>query len=139
MTENVNPAPKSKHTLLPLLIILFLVSYGIMSLLVVEQGRTIDAQRNLIRSLFSDSSELSAMKGKIVQDRNARAAEAEAQGQAQTNAQPAPDTKPHPPAAQAAPQDNARNEHKKVGKPAPMRPPQDTSDTTDARRALISI
>jgi pyruvate/2-oxoglutarate dehydrogenase complex dihydrolipoamide acyltransferase (E2) component len=138
MTENVNPLPKSKHTLLPLLVILFLVSYGIMSLLVVEQGRTIDAQRHLIRSLFGDSSELSAIKGKIVQDRNERAAQAQANGQAQS--QTAPEAKPQSPSAPATPEENARNERKKVGKPAPLRPPQqDTSDTTDARRALISI
>jgi hypothetical protein len=132
MTENVNPLPKSKNTLLPLLIILFLVSYGIMSLLVVEQGRTIDAQRNLIRSLFSDSTELSSMKGKIVQDRNERAAQANAQGHSQAS----PEAQAQ---AQALARDNARNEHKKVGKPAPLLPPQDASDTTDVRRALISI
>jgi hypothetical protein len=132
MTENVNPLPKSKNTLLPLLIILFLVSYGIMSLLVVEQGRTIDAQRNLIRSLFSDSTELSSMKGRIVQDRNERAAQANAQSHSEAS----PEAQAQ---AQASARDNARNEHKKVGKPAPLLPPQDASDTTDVRRALISI
>lgn len=135
MTENVNPTPKSKHTLLPILVILFLVSYGIMSLLVVEQGRTIDAQRNLIRSLFSDSSQLSAMKGKVIQERNEHAAQAQAQAQTKE----APESKSQTPSAEAAPRENARNDHKKVGKPAPMHPPQDTSDSTDARRALISI
>ena len=55
------PKPKRKHSLLPILITLFLVSYGLMCLLAVEQDRTIAAQRYLIRSLLGDSSELSAM------------------------------------------------------------------------------
>lgn len=42
------------------LVLLFV--YGLMSLLVIEQGRTIDAQRTLIRQLFSDSLELTAVR-----------------------------------------------------------------------------
>ena len=33
--------------MLPVFVVLFLVSYGLMTLLVVEQGRTIDNQRSL--------------------------------------------------------------------------------------------
>jgi hypothetical protein len=54
-------APK-RNGWLPLLTILFLISYGLMTMLIVEQGQTIESQRALIHELFRDSSELSAMK-----------------------------------------------------------------------------
>jgi len=38
-----------------------------MSLLVIEQSNTINSQRLLIRQLFTDSAELSALKGKAAQ------------------------------------------------------------------------
>ncbi len=40
----------------------FLFGYLVMSFLVLEQGRTIENQMTLIRSLFFDSAELTAMK-----------------------------------------------------------------------------
>jgi hypothetical protein len=51
-------------TLLPVLTVLFLISYGLMTLLIVEQGNTIQSQRTLIQQLLGDSTELSAMKTK---------------------------------------------------------------------------
>ncbi len=56
------PSAPKRHGWLPLLTILFLISYGLMTMLIVEQGQTIESQRALIRELFRDSSELSAMK-----------------------------------------------------------------------------
>ena len=41
---------------------IFLFGYLVMSCLIFEQGRTIESQKLLIRSLFFDSSELTAMK-----------------------------------------------------------------------------
>ena len=35
--------------MLPLLVVLFIVSYGILTLLVFEQGQTIESQRSLLR------------------------------------------------------------------------------------------
>ncbi len=51
-----------------MLTILFLISYGLMTMLIVEQGRTIESQRALIRELFRDSKELSAVKMKAAQE-----------------------------------------------------------------------
>ena len=48
-------APKKKRSLLPLLTVLFLFSYGLMTVLVVEQGSTIQSQRNMIQVLMRDS------------------------------------------------------------------------------------
>jgi len=123
---------KTKHSMLPLLVVLFLISYGLMALLVVEQDRTIQAQRGLIRQLFTDSTQLSAMKGEAVQKQRA-----EAQAQAEANAHSQAQT----PSTQAAPRDNAKSERKagKMRRPAPQKPPQDTADEADVRRALISI
>jgi hypothetical protein len=79
--------PKRKHTLLPVLVVLFLISYGLMSMLAVEQDRTIASQRSLITALLSDSTELSNLKGKLFQKQYAEAqaqAKAGASSQAQT-------------------------------------------------------
>lgn len=62
MSEN-SPKTSKKHTFLPVLTVLFLISYGLMTMLIVEQGNTIESQRLLIKQLFSDSAELTAMKG----------------------------------------------------------------------------
>lgn len=58
----IDAQPPKKRTWLPLLTVLFLISYGLMTMLIVEQGATIESQRALIRELFRDSTELSAMK-----------------------------------------------------------------------------
>lgn len=44
------------------LTLILAVVYVFMSLLVFEQGRTIESQRELIRALFQDSLELTHMK-----------------------------------------------------------------------------
>ena len=53
--------------MLPILTVLFLLSYGLMTLLIVEQGSTIQSQRAMIQLLLGDSSELFAMKAKNAQ------------------------------------------------------------------------
>lgn len=73
MSENSTITPKKKNTLLPLLTVLFLVAYGMMTMLIVEQGNTIESQRLLIKQLFSDSNELSALKGHEAQKHHAPA------------------------------------------------------------------
>ena len=60
----VQPVAPKKHSWLPVLVVLFLISYGFMTMLIVEQGRTIENQRTLIHELFKDASELSAAKTK---------------------------------------------------------------------------
>ncbi len=122
--------------MLPVLTVLFLVSYGLMTLLIVEQGTTIQAQRSLIQQLLSDSTELSALKGK------AKLAEQAAQAQNQTaQAQPQSDPELQAPSTQAAPVDKTRSANKggKVQRPQPERPPMPASDIADSRRSLMSI
>jgi cytoskeletal protein RodZ len=62
MTPSIPSVPSKKQGWLPLLVVLFLISYGLMTMLIVEQGQTIESQRALIRELFVDSKELSAVK-----------------------------------------------------------------------------
>jgi hypothetical protein len=109
--------------------VLFLVSYGLMAMLVVEQGRTIDNQRGLIRSLFSDSSELVHLKDKVLKKQHA-----EAQAQA-----PAKDrSETQTPSTRVSPRDNAKNSHKPDELRKPPRPPAD-SEMLDARRTVWTI
>src|SRR4051812_31643995 len=53
---------KPRPTMLPLLIVLFLTSYGLLTALVVRQSKTINSQRSLIHLLFKDNLHLTAKK-----------------------------------------------------------------------------
>jgi hypothetical protein len=132
-TDHASVMPKPKQSsMLPLLTVLFLISYGLMAMLVVEQGRTIDSQSYLIKELFRDSSELTGMKSNLFQKQRAQAqAQAEANAHSQAQA----------PSSQVAPRDNAKSNRNpgKLRRPAPLRPPRNTSDVADERRALFSI
>lgn len=127
-----NAKPKRKSSLLPVLVVLFLLSYSLMTMLIVEQGRTIESQRSLIQSLFTDSSELSHMKNEAIQKQRAAAqaqAEAKAHSQVQT-----PST-----------QDKARDHRgadrnaDKLLRPAPPRFPRGGDALEDVRRVVVSI
>jgi hypothetical protein len=61
------PVQRKKHNMLPVLVVLFLISYGLMTMLIIEQGRTIESQRALIHELYHDSEELAAIKSRTLQ------------------------------------------------------------------------
>jgi hypothetical protein len=133
-----NATRKSSRSLLPVLTILFLVSYGLLTMLVVEQGRTIDSQRSLIHLLFSDSVQLSSIKGKAAQKQN----DAQARAQAQKKS-PLAQATPSDPGTQSPsihqPQAGAKNQStSKTGRPLPQKPPKETVDQGDDRRILIT-
>jgi hypothetical protein len=152
------PAADKKHGWLPLLIVLFLISYGLMTMLIVEQGQTIESQRVLIRELFRDSTELSTLKKKG-QEGAARSQAIQApviqapstqtpSTQAPTSQAPstqAPSTQARStqaptsqaPSSQAGPQHRTQNE---AGKQKPFRmPSKPASDLVDDVRTLITI
>ena len=58
-------ARKPRRSKLPLLAILFMISYGLLTTLVVRQGRTINSQRNLIHLLFKDRIQGAAIRAHI--------------------------------------------------------------------------
>jgi uncharacterized membrane protein len=122
--------------MLPVLVVLFLVSYGLMTLLIVEQGTTIQAQRSLIQQLLGDSTELSQLKGKVKQAEQAAPAQAES---AQVQAPTDPEIKA--PSTQVAPAEKTHSANKggKVRRLEPERPPMPASDIADVRRSLKSI
>jgi hypothetical protein len=116
--------------MLPVLVVLFVISYSLMTMLIVEQGRTIQTQRGLIQSLFSDSSELSHMKSQAIQKQRAAAqaqAEAKAHSQVQT------------PSTQDKSPSGADRNASKVQKPAPPRYPAGGDALQDVRRVVLSI
>ena len=119
---------KPKRSALPTLVVLFLVSYGLLTVLVVEQGRTIDNQRGLIQLLFSDSSELAHLKGKMPKQHAEATAQAPAKDRSQAQA----------PSTQVPPRDNAKDKRKAGKLP---KPPVSSPDTavTDARRTVWTI
>jgi hypothetical protein len=128
---------KSKHSLLPLLVVLFLISYGLLALLVVEQGRTIDAQGVLINQLFSDSVELTSLKGKNFQQQHPKSkTPPRPRSQAQT-----PSTQIQTPSSQEVPRNNVVSQRKgsKLQKKAPQKPPQAEADSPDDRRSKSLI
>ena len=133
-----NATRKTSRSLLPVLTILFLVSYGLLTMLVVEQGRTIDSQRNLIHLLFSDSVQLSSIKGKAAQKQND--AQAQARAQAQKKSPPAQAAPSDPGTQSHQPQAGAKNQStSKFTRPLPQRPPKSSVDQGDDRRTLIKI
>jgi hypothetical protein len=74
-----SPSPKPRHSALPILVVLFVISYSLMTLLVFEQARTIESQRGLIHSLFQDSSQLNRLKIEAIQAQQRAAAQAQAE------------------------------------------------------------
>ena len=140
-----NAVPKKKRSLLPLLTVVFLFSYGLMTMLIVEQGSVIQSQRNLIKILMTDSTELWTMKGKAVVDQ--QTARTKAQGHApapsaQTPSTQTPSTQTpstQAPSTQAAPQLHSQGQTGRIGKPQTQLPPVPASDLIDQRRALRTI
>ena len=128
------PRPRSKHTLLPILTVLFLISYGLMTLLIVEQGSTIQSQRTLIQQLIGDSTELAGLKGKAVQEKHEKQAQAAAPP---TQAQQTPTVEA--PSTQATPSEKPHAAQNKAHRPLPEKPPVPASDIADSRRTLLSI
>lgn len=132
--------PKKRWSLLPLLVVLFLFSYGLMTLLIVEQGHTIQSQRSLIIDLFHDSATLTAIQGRIVHDNQTAQAEAKKNKQAQSNQTPSTQAQSNQtPSTQAVPQHRSKQSSGRTAKPNMQLPPKPASDLLDRRRALSTI
>jgi uncharacterized membrane protein len=145
-----------KRSLLPLLTVLFVFSYGLMTLLIVEQGSVIQSQRNLIKVLGRDSTELWAARGKAIGDQQTAKAPAQNRAQApstqekhsaqapssQTPSTQTPSTRTpsaQDPSTQAVPQRRFQSRTGKIAKPVPQAPPVPASDLVDRRRSLDTI
>jgi hypothetical protein len=111
------------------LTILFLFSYGLMTVLIVEQGSVIQSQRNLIKVLTRDSTELWMGKGKAIGDQQTARSHAQSRAQAPSSQVPSSQA----PLSRVVPQRHAQSRTGKVLPPVPA------SDLVDRRRALTSI
>lgn len=127
------PKKTSRTALLPLLIVLFLMSYAILAMLVIEQGRTIESQRGLLREMLKDSNQLAAMKSKL--------ANAEAKrSQNKTTAEAEP-KEPDSGNSGAAPKGSGKNA-KRPGKASrsmkeiPQKPAADLEDVRRSTRVI---
>jgi hypothetical protein len=130
--------PKKNHGWLPLLTVLFMISYGLMTMLIIEQGQTIESQRALIRELFRDSAELSATKLKALQESRAHAAQSAAPRNPSAPTQaPSTQAQRQAPSSQVIPQQRAQIQ---IGPKSQFQmPSKPASDLQDNRRALVTI
>ena len=163
-----NHAAPKKHNLLPVLIVLFLISYGLMTLLIVEQGRTIESQRTMIHELLHDSAELAAVRSRTLQESAAVGQQQQAQMQVpqMTPSAKAPSTQiqtpstqtqsnqvqskqvqstqippvhtQSAPSAQVTPRSRVQH-HQKAAQPELQIPTRPASDLADDRRAVKTI
>jgi hypothetical protein len=153
--------PKKKRTLLPLLTLVFMASYGLMTLLIVEQGSTIQSQRNLIQVLLTDSRQLWALKGRALSDK--LTADKLAQSQAKKSFTQTPLSHAQTPSTQTqstqsqstktpstqipstqipstqVPRHHSPGRAGKGAKPYTQVPPMPASDLGDQRRELITL
>jgi hypothetical protein len=136
--QAIPAATPKKHSLLPLLTVLFMISYGLMTMLIVEQGQTIESQRALIRELFRDSTELSAVKLKAQQEAHAALAHnPSSQAENSSTQTPSTQAQSNAPSSQVIPQQRMQNQAKPKSQiQMPSRP---ASDLQDARRAVIML
>jgi hypothetical protein len=138
------------------LTVLFLISYGLMTMLIVEQGATIESQRALLRELYRDSEELSALRVKAQQEKSVADAQHHGQsGKTQNSVTQNPSTQvpltqtpstqipsaqaptTATPSSQAAQQHRTKNQTQK--KPEFQMPTKPASDLIDDPRTLNVI
>ena len=138
------PVPRKKRGWLPLLTVLFCLSYGLMTMLIVEQGSTIESQRTLIRELFRDSTELAGLKLRAQQERilAGKNPSPSPKTQAPVTRNPSIQVPSSQAPTQQAPSSQAARPRQKQAeqqKPQFQMPSRPAADLSDNRRALITI
>ena len=91
------------------IMVLLLVAVPLLALLIVQQGRVIDAQKLLIRQLSSDSQQLNAFRVRELQNRNKQGQRSA--GKPESNV----------PRAESSPQPGAAPEQKNLNRPESKR------------------
>jgi competence protein ComGC len=155
MDSIANAATKHKRklTALPLLVVLFVISYLLLTKLVIEQDKTIDSQRSMIHMLFKDNVYLSRLhkhagalsKKPKSQDHSQLQAQNPASQNAASESALNQESSSQIPLAQVpskvGPQANAKTERRtrKAEKAIPASPPPEPTDPSDQRRVSFSI
>jgi len=155
MNHNVSTAVgrKPKRLILPLLVFLFVTSYGLLTMLVVLQDRTIDAQSDLIHLLFKEGRRLNVIAAaqknqiSIAKQRGSQSSRAQLPSsqvpkiQAPSSQVPMTQSATQIPSSQEKRQATAKagkNQHR-TARRNPFRPPAEMTDPSDMRRTLFSI
>ena len=155
MNATATAATKRKRTLtaLPVLIVLFVISYLLLTKLVIEQDKTIDSQRSMIHMLFKDNTYLSRLhkhagnsgKAKSQADSQLRAQNPASQNPASESASNQESSSQVPsaqvPPSKVGPQANAKSGRRtrKAEKAIPASPRPEPTDPSDQRRVSFSI
>jgi hypothetical protein len=141
---------RSKRAQIALLAVLFTIAYGLLLMMVVRQGKTIQSQRSLIHLLFKDNQHLKAKTASAQESaHSAYADDSSKQVQAQVPSSQVPSTQIpliQVPPLQAAP-DKAKpqagtktdRKSRKAEKALPARPPAELTDPSDMRRVSFAI
>jgi hypothetical protein len=151
MDAIANAATKRKLTALPLLVVLFVISYLLLTKLVVEHDKTIDSQRSMIHMLFKDNTYLSRLHKHAGAWSKKPKSEDSSQLQAQNPASQNPASESasassqiplaQVPSSKVGPQANAKSGRRtrKAEKAIPASPPPEPTDPSDQRRVSFSI
>jgi hypothetical protein len=154
---------KRKLTALPLLVVLFAISFTMLIKLVIEQDKTIDAERSLIRLLSDDNAALSDLHkhATLLPKKSSGRANTEIELENPANSSDRASSAPVAPNQdrsnevqlnqfRSAPGQTSQVPASKAGLPAntktdrkarkrQVQPPAELSDPSDMRRALFSI
>lgn len=153
-TVSVVAGQQRKNSWLPLLVFLFVLCWGSLTMLVVLQDRMIDAQADVIHAMFKENNlratlatqkaRTAAPKGHGVQSREPKSTSPNVP-QAKSNA-PSSQTQSETsaasiPSSQKKMQGRAKagKNQENAGKRSPFRPPAEMTDPSDMRRTLFSI
>ncbi len=131
---------KPKSRMFPVLVFLLMACYGIMAMVLVEQGNVIQSQRNLIQQLSQDSSQLLALKS---QDLAQHAIEKK-QAERVKPGQPSPQSAPMPKSGKACQSCGAQIQKSQVQKltgqkDTVQKQPLQAVDKADWRRFAAKI
>jgi hypothetical protein len=113
------------------------VSYGILTMLVFEQGQTIESQRSLIREMLKDSTQLAALKDKLARDQASASVQADPKD-AGSNSAPSNSA----PAVKGSDAKGSEKDAKRPGKSAHATkeiPGKPAADLEDVRRSTQVI
>ena len=145
---NVAGKRKRRLTALPLLVVVFVVSYYLLTKLVIEQDRTIDSQHSLIHQLFKDNLNLSALRKHVAdfskKNRATAGIQVQPESSPQAQANQVESTQiplKQVPSDKAGLQANTKTARRtrKDDKALSAKPPVQPTDPSDMRRVLFSI
>ena len=148
VTAIASPKRRRKLSALPLLIVLFVISYCLLTKLVIEQDKTIDSQRSLIHLLFRDNISLSTQHKHAAKLPKSPLGQGKIEVQfpddaPSTSAQETPSKQVQSaqvPALNVQPQTKNKPDRKegRTHKFLPEKPPVQLTDPSDMRRVLFS-